>query len=68
MRVRFVLLSAVAVLILFSACMPAYRIPYLSLDLKSVYNTSDININYTYVCEIQISAVYTVLSTKLNLP
>lgn len=51
MRFRLVLLPAAVALFLFSGCTPSYRLPYLSLDLKSVYSTADVKINYTYVCE-----------------
>lgn len=47
------LLIIIILILLFSGCGLAFRQPYLSLDLKTVYNRADIIVNYTYVCEIK---------------
>lgn len=51
MKIRIFQLLAVTTVFLFFGCIPAYRVPYLSLDLKELYTVSDISFNYTYVCE-----------------
>ena len=50
MKIRRFFLVGLTVLLMFAGCVK-YRTPYLELDVRSVYNTSDIKINYTYVCE-----------------
>lgn len=44
--------TAVIIFMLFISACTAYRLPYLSVDLKSTpYTSSNIKVNYTYVCE-----------------
>ncbi len=51
MKIRIILLFLITVAAGLSSCGTSFRIPYLSLDLKSNYSTSDITVNYTYECE-----------------
>ncbi len=50
MKTRLLPAAAILFVIFIISCSP-YRVPYLSLDLKGVYDQSDITVNYTYVCE-----------------
>ncbi len=51
MKIRIILLFLITVAAGLSSCGTSFRIPYLSLDLKPNYSTSDITFNYTYECE-----------------
>lgn len=51
MRSRFIIFAVLVSSAVLTGCGTAYRIPYLSLDLRETYTRSDITVNYTYVCE-----------------
>ena len=50
MKFRILLSALLVAFLLISGC-SGYVVPYVSMDLKPVYSTADIRVNYTYVCE-----------------
>jgi hypothetical protein len=53
-------------LLLTAATGCSYNVPYLGLDVRNVYETSEVSVNYTYVCENSDQRCVYQLYNKLN--